>query len=207
MQAATRLSLTIGALAHAVHGNSCGTNNGGCVPGTRCAVGEGGRIDCDYRHTCPTLPTPTDGFVNCPHTAQGAQPTYSLRLVEGNLARSVEERTECIVGCNAGFSATGYTSPRFCTATGWSDTTAVRCTATAQCSAANNPCQHGGTCTADMRGGYRCACTPEWAGKNCQEANSVSPHLTRAVPALSVALASLHHGTTRPINRPCRFSS
>ena len=177
MQAATRLVLTVGALAAGAHGSGCGRNNGGCVPGTRCSVGAGGRIDCDYSHTCPTLPMPANGFVSCPGAAPGAQPTYSLRLVEGNLARSVEQRTECLVGCNAGFSAIGFTSPRYCTATGWSDTTAVRCIASPQCSATNNPCQHGGRCTATVNGGYRCRCTTGWAGRTCQEADSVRPLL------------------------------
>ena len=173
MKAATRMVLTVGALAQAAHGTGCGSNNGGCVPGTRCSVGAGGRIDCDYSHTCPALMSPTNGFVQCPGTAPGAQPTYSLRLVEGNLARSVEQRTQCMVGCNTGFSAQGFTSPRYCTATGWSDTSVVRCVSSPQCSATNNPCQHGGRCTATVNGGYSCACTAGWAGRNCQQADSV----------------------------------
>ena len=161
----------------AVHGSGCGRNNGGCVPGTTCSAGPGGRIDCDYRHTCPALHAPKDGFVDCPDLAPGAQPTYSLHLVEGNLARSVERRTECVVGCLDGFSATGFTSRRYCTATGWSDTSAVRCLAAPQCSATNNPCQHGGTCKRGLRGGYTCECAPGWAGRNCHEADSVGPLL------------------------------
>ena len=163
--------------AQAAHGSaaSCGTNNGGCVPGTRCSV-QGGRIDCDYSHTCPTLVAPANGFVDCPGAAPGAQPTYSLRLAEGNVARSVERRTQCSIGCNSGFSASGFTLPRFCTATGWSDTSAVRCTASPQCSPSNNPCQHGGRCTATVNGGYRCSCAAGWAGTNCHEADSVSQH-------------------------------
>jgi hypothetical protein len=172
--AATRLVLTVGALAQAARATAgCGSNNGGCVPGTLCSVGVGGRIDCDYSHTCPALLSPTNGFVQCPGSTPGAQPTYSLRLVEGNLARSVEHRTQCMVGCNAGFSAQGFTSPRYCTATGWSDTSAVRCMSSPQCSPTNNPCQHGGRCTATVNGGYRCACTAGWAGRDCQQADSV----------------------------------
>jgi len=155
----------------------CGANNGGCVPGTRCFE-VAGRAQCEYSHACPALVAPANGFVNCPGSAPGAQATYSLRLVEGNLARSAEQRTECIVGCRAGHSAVGVTAPRFCTATGWSDTSAVRCAASQQCSASASPCQNGGTCTANVNGGYRCRCPVGWAGTNCAEADSCVAALT-----------------------------
>ena len=31
------------------------------------------------------------------------------------------------------------------------------------------PCQNGGTCRNDGRGGYTCSCPPGWQGTNCQE--------------------------------------
>lgn len=141
--------------------------------------------ECEYSHTCPALVAPANGFVNCPGSAPGAQATYSLRLVEGNLARSAETRTQCLVGCRAGYSAVGVTAPRFCTATGWSDTSAVRCAASQQCSASNNPCLNGATCTANVNGGYRCRCPVGWAGTNCDEADSCVNSLTQLpVPSL-----------------------
>ena len=172
---------------------TCGRNNGGCLPGTRCVV-RGGRVDCDFSHTCPALAAPPHGFVDCPGLS-GVPPSYSLRLVEGDMARSTERRSACTVGCEAGFSATGFTGTRYCTASGWSDTTAVRCASSRPC--AGNKCQHGGTCAATVNGGYRCRCVAGFAGPNCAQQDSCVQ--TGGQPIAGGATLCQHGGHCRNI--------
>jgi hypothetical protein len=160
----------------------CADNNGGCLPGTTCVVmagdGDGGgdgtsslllqRIGCQYKYQCDALIKPANGYIDCPVTSR----QYSLTLVEGDLSKSEESRGSCAIGCNRGFTAMGQPGTRLCTATGWSDTSAVTCVAAAQCRGGSNPCSNGGTCVPGLRGQQRCRCAAGWAGALCSERDS-----------------------------------
>lgn len=146
---------------------ACGSNNGGCLPDTKCMI-RNRKVACDYHHTCPRLAQPANGVVSCPNipgTGVVQQlPSYSLVLVEGDLKSSIESRSECVVGCRPGYAAlAGFTGKRYCTATGWSDVTPVRCAAQPPCAPAR--CSNHGSCQSQPNGASRCTCSRGWAGE------------------------------------------